>query len=182
MNGLWNTYTQCHVQVDIYKCIFLNSLWALPNWCYLCSLLGDDGQRKRLLYSCTNKHLGRIGSPKIMIIHCYFSGYNYASPSWLAETFLQDSLYCSWTVSARFHFCVFILAFLSVRAVCMVWDKDTVHCVSKSELLWNSEKYTLFSLYVCLCASVGVCYSSCGIYTVHVVQCSHFLKGSLCRI
>ena len=62
-----------------------------------------------------------------------------------------------------------------MRAVCMGWNKDTVHCVSKSELLWNSEKYTLFSLYVCLyanvCVCVCVCYSSCGIYTVHVVQC-----------
>lgn len=50
-------------------------------------------------------------------------------------------------------FFVYFLAFLGIRAV-----KDTVHCVSKSELLWNSEKiYTLFSLYTCVCASVSPC-------------------------
>lgn len=134
-------------------CVFL--LKVLLNWCNPFSLVGDEQSKKTSVY----KHLGENWQPKDS-----------------ANVVIVLDIFTRLVIIAveRFNFHLFILA-LSMRAVCMGWNKDTVHCVSKSELLWNSEKYTLFSLYVCLYASVYVCvrvllllwylYSSCG--TVH---------------
>lgn len=134
-------------------CVFL--LKVLLNWCNPFSLVGDGQSKKTSVY----KHLGENWQPKDS-----------------AKFVIVLDIFTRLVIIAveHFNFHLFILA-LSMRAVCMGWNKDTVHCVSKSELLWNSEKYTLFSLYVCLYASVYVCvrvllllwylYSSCG--TVH---------------
>lgn len=64
---------------------------------------------------------------------------------------------------SQFNFSVCILAFLGFWAVCIGWNKDTVHCVTKSELLWNSEKiHFIFSIRV----SVRECFfSSVSLFT-----------------
>lgn len=137
-------------------CVFL--LKVLLNWCNPFSLVGDEQSKKTSVY----KHLGENWQPKDS-----------------ANVVIVLDIFTRLVIIAVEHFISICLS-LHWAWEQSVWGETKIlYTVYPRVSYFGTVKNILYFLYMCVCMRVCmcacVCYYSCGIYTVHVVQCIDFL-------